>query len=333
MQNLRKGVNLSVLSYVKNGGIIVRTQVKEKNAMDITEKIKKLKEEKNAVILAHYYVRPEVQEIADYIGDSFYLSKVAVGLKERTIVFAGVSFMGESAKILNPGKTVLMPDASADCAMAHMADAQIISKMRDTYEDLAVVCYINSTAELKRHSDVCVTSANAVKIVKALPNKNIFFIPDRNLAHHVAEQVPEKNFVYNEGYCPVHEKMQIEEIEEAKRQHPEALILTHPECPEEIRKMSDYVGSTSGIIAYAGKSENKEFIICTENGVRYELEKQNPEKRFYFTKTEPVCEDMKTITLEKILQVLENGDNEIHVDDELRRNSERPLERMLELAK
>ena len=333
MQNLYKSVNLSVLSYVKNGGIIVRTQVKEKNAMDITEKIKKLKEEKNAVILAHYYVRPEVQEIADYIGDSFYLSKVAVGLKEQTIVFAGVSFMGESAKILNPGKTVLMPDASADCAMAHMADAQIISKMRDTYEDLAVVCYINSTAELKRHSDVCVTSANAVKIVKALPNKNIFFIPDRNLAHHVAEQVPEKNFVYNEGYCPVHEKMQIAEIKEAKRQHPEALILTHPECPEEIRKISDYVGSTSGIIAYEGKSENKEFIICTENGVRYELEKQNPEKRFYFTKTEPVCEDMKTITLEKILQVLENGDNEIHVDDELRRNSKKPLERMLELAK
>ena len=333
MQNLYKSVNLSVLSYVKNGGIIVRTQVKEKNAMDITEKIKKLKEEKNAVILAHYYVRPEVQEIADYIGDSFYLSKVAVGLKEQTIVFAGVSFMGESAKILNPGKTVLMPDASADCAMAHMADAQIISKMRDTYEDLAVVCYINSTAELKRHSDVCVTSANAVKIVKALPNKNIFFIPDRNLAHDVAEQVPEKNFVYNEGYCPVHEKMQISEIKEAKRQHPEALILTHPECPEEIRKISDYVGSTSGIIAYAGKSENKEFIICTENGVRYELEKQNPEKRFYFTKTEPVCEDMKTITLEKILQVLENGDNEIHVDDELRRNSKKPLERMLELAK
>ena len=333
MQNLYKSVNLSVLSYVKNGGIIVRTQVKEKNAMDITEKIKKLKEEKNAVILAHYYVRPEVQEIADYIGDSFYLSKVAVGLKEQTIVFAGVSFMGESAKILNPGKTVLMPDASADCAMAHMADAQIISKMRDTYEDLAVVCYINSTAELKRHSDVCVTSANAVKIVKALPNKNIFFIPDRNLAHDVAEQVPEKNFVYNEGYCPVHEKMQIAEIKEVKRQHPEALILTHPECPEEIRKISDYVGSTSGIIAYAGKSENKEFIICTENGVRYELEKQNPEKRFYFTKTEPVCEDMKTITLEKILHVLENGDNEIHVADELRRNSKKPLERMLELAK
>lgn len=161
--------------------------------MTVVEEIQKLKQEKNAVILAHYYVRPEIQDIADYIGDSFYLSKVAVGLKEQTIVFCGVSFMGESAKVLNPEKTVLMPDMHADCAMAHMADAKTIQKMRDTYEDLAVVCYINSTAELKTHSDVCVTSANAVKIVKALPNKNIFFIPDKNLAHFIAEQVPEKN--------------------------------------------------------------------------------------------------------------------------------------------
>ena len=172
--------------------------------MTVVEEIQKLKQEKNAVILAHYYVRPEIQDIADYIGDSFYLSKVAVGLKEQTIV-------------LNPEKTVLMPDMHADCAMAHMADAKTIQKMRDTYEDLAVVCYINSTAELKTHSDVCVTSANAVKIVKALPNKNIFFIPDKNLAHFIAEQVPEKNFVYNEGYCPIHEHMQIEEIK--KRKH------------------------------------------------------------------------------------------------------------------
>ena len=180
--------------------------------MTIADEINKLKKEKNAVILAHYYVNPEVQDIADYIGDSFYLSKVAVELTEQTIVFCGVSFMGESAKVLNPGKTVLMPDASADCAMAHMADTDTIRKIREQYEDLAVVCYINSTAELKEHSDVCVTSANAVKIVKALPNKNIFFIPDRNLAHFVAEQVPEKNFVYNEGYCPVHEKMSVAEI-------------------------------------------------------------------------------------------------------------------------
>lgn len=301
--------------------------------MNIVDKIKKLKEEKNAVILAHYYVSPEVQAIADYIGDSFYLSKVAVNLKEDTIVFCGVSFMGESAKILNPEKIVLMPDMSADCAMAHMADAETIQRMREEYEDLAVVCYINSTAELKRHSDVCVTSANAVKIVKALPNKNIFFIPDRNLAHFVATQVPEKNFVYNAGWCPVHEKVKLEEVKAAKQQHPEAEVLTHPECPKSILELSDYIGSTSGIITYATKSEKKEFIIVTENGVRYELEKQNPDKVFYFTDTEPVCHDMKKITLEKIAHVLETGENEVHVTDSLRQESSRALEKMLELAK
>ena len=163
--------------------ILCQERIREVRAMTIREEIEQLKKEKNAVILAHYYVRPEVQEIADYVGDSFYLSKVAVGLKEKTIVFCGVSFMGESAKILNPEKTVLMPDMAADCPMAHMASAETIEKIRSEYDDLAVVCYINSTAELKRHSDVCVTSSNAVKIVKALPNKNIFFIPDRNLAH------------------------------------------------------------------------------------------------------------------------------------------------------
>ena len=301
--------------------------------MTIADEINRLKKERNAVILAHYYVNPEVQDIADYIGDSFYLSKVAVELTEQTIVFCGVSFMGESAKVLNPGKTVLMPDASADCAMAHMADTDTIRKMREQYEDLAVVCYINSTAELKEHSDVCVTSANAVKIVRAIPNKNIFFIPDRNLAHFVAEQVPEKNFVYNEGYCPVHEKMSVAEIRKAKKMHPEAEVLSHPECPKAVLELSDYIGSTTGIIDYAGKSGSREFIICTENGVRHKLENDYPEKEFYFTETEPVCEDMKIITLEKILHVLKTGENEVRVSDERRENSRKPLERMLELAK
>lgn len=301
--------------------------------MTIREEIERLKKEKNAVILAHYYVRPEVQEIADYIGDSFYLSKVAVGLEEQTIVFCGVSFMGESAKVLNPNKIVLMPDAHADCAMAHMADPETIRMMRETYEDLAVVCYINSTAELKRHSDVCVTSANAIDIVKALPNKNIFFIPDRNLAHYVAQMVPEKNFVFNEGFCPVHEQMRLEELKKAKEDHPEAEVLIHPECKQSLLDLSDYVGSTSGIIAYAGKSNAKEFIVCTENGVLYELEKRYPEKKFYFTDTEPVCEDMKMITLEKIQHVLETGENEVLIGEDLRMDSKKALERMLELAK
>lgn len=301
--------------------------------MNIVDEIKKWKKEKNAVILAHYYVNPEVQQIADYIGDSFYLSKVAVGLKEQTIVFCGVEFMGESAKILNPDKTVLLPEISADCAMAHMADVETIQKMRDTYEDLAVVCYINSTAELKRHSDVCVTSANAVNIVKALPNKRIFFIPDKNLARYVAEQVPEKESVFNQGYCPVHEHMKLKEVQQAKELHPKAEILTHPECPEAICEISDYIGSTSGIIEYASNSDCEEFIVCTENGVRYELERRNPKKRFYFTETEPVCVDMKKLTLEKVLHVLKTEENEVHVTKEVREESGKALERMLELAK
>ena len=170
--------------------------------MTVKDEIEQLKKEKNAIILAHYYVRPEVQEIADYIGDSFYLSKIAAKSDAETIVFCGVYFMGESAKILSPEKRVLLPDITADCAMAHMADPERIRQMRETYEDLAVVCYINSTAELKRYADVCVTSANALGIIRKLPNRNIYFIPDQNLAHFAADQIPEKNFIFNEGYCP-----------------------------------------------------------------------------------------------------------------------------------
>lgn len=301
--------------------------------MTVREEIKQLKREKNAIILAHYYVSPEVQELADYIGDSFYLSKIAAETDAEVIVFCGVSFMGESAKVLSPGKTVLMPDAGADCAMAHMADPETIEKMRDEYDDLAVVCYINSTAELKRYSDVCVTSANAVKIVRALPNRNIFFIPDRNLARFAASRVPEKHFIFNEGFCPVHEKMKAEEVRRAKEMHPAAEVLAHPECTRELLELTDYIGSTSGIISYAEKSGAKEFIVCTENGVRYELEKRCPDKKFYFPETEPVCRDMKLITPEKILHVLKTGENAVRMEAEICEASRKPLERMLELAR
>lgn len=301
--------------------------------MTITEKILKLKEERDAVILAHYYVEPDVQAIADYVGDSFYLSKTAVGLKEKTIVFCGVSFMGESAKILNPDKTVLMPDMAADCPMARMATPQKIKEIREKYDDVAVVCYINSTAELKCYSDVCVTSSNAVKIVKSLPNKNIYFIPDQNLAHYIAGLVPEKNFVYNDGFCVVHEFINVGEIKALKTEYPDAQVLAHPECPAQVLELADYVGSTSGIINCASESAASEFIICTESGVRYELEKRNPNKKFYFTETEPICQNMKKVTLEKVLEVLQTGTNEIFVDDTLREESKKPLEKMLELAK
>lgn len=300
---------------------------------NLKKEIEQLKKERNAVLLAHYYVDDAVQEIADYVGDSYYLAKVALKESKDVICFAGVNFMGESAKILNPDRTVIMPDQKADCPMAHMVDVEKIEEMRKKYDDLAVVCYINSTAEIKAHSDVCVTSSNAVKIVKALPNKNIFFIPDRNLAHYIAGLVPEKNFIYNEGFCIVHEYMEVEEIQEAKVAHPEAEVLSHPECPAKVLELSDFVGSTSEIIAQAGKSDAKEFIICTESGVLYELQKRNPEKKFYFTETTPICRNMKKVTLEKVLHVLKTGENEVFVDDKLREESKKPLERMLELAK
>ena len=278
--------------------------------MTIQEEIKKRKEEKGAVILAHYYVRPEVQEIADYIGDSFYLSKVAAELENPIIVYCGVSFMGESGCLLNPQKKVLMPDLSADCPMAHMVRKEDVDAAREKYEDLAVVCYINSTAEIKSWSDVSVTSANAVKIVKNLPNKNILFIPDKNLGRYVAAQVPEKNVMLVDGCCPIHEAISADEIRQLKAEHPEAEILVHPECCEEVNAMADYIGSTSGIIQYVTASEKKEWIIGTEVGVRYELEKKNPDNQFYFPKTEPVCQDMKLITLEKILHVLDTEENQ-----------------------
>lgn len=298
----------------------------------IKEEIKALKKEKNAVILAHYYVADEVQEIADYIGDSYYLSKVASRTDADVIVFCGVSFMGESAAILNPDKKVLMPDEKADCAMAHMVDTEKIRRMRDTYEDLGVVCYINSTAEIKTFADVCVTSANAVKIVKNMPNKNIFFIPDGNLGRYVKEQVPEKNIILNEGYCPIHAAITREDIRQAKKEHPGAAFLAHPECTKDVLAEADYIGSTSGIIQYATQDFRKEYIIGTEAGVFYELQKQNPDKEFYSLRKRPLCADMKFITLEKVKHVLETGDHQVFISEELRKKALDPLSRMLELA-
>ena len=296
------------------------------------EEIKQLKLEKDAVLLAHYYVPAEVQEIADYVGDSFYLSKVASKLTNKVLVFCGVSFMGESGKLLNPDKAVLMPDASADCPMAHMVTKAEIDDVRARYEDLAVVCYINSTAEIKSWSDVCVTSANAVQIVKKLPNQNILFIPDKNLGRYVAEQVPEKNVMLVKGYCPVHEEMKVKEIQELKQLHPLAEVLAHPECNASVLSIADYIGSTTGILKQADASNAKEFIIATEIGVRYELEKQNPKKTFYFPKTEPVCMDMKKITLDGILHVLRTGENGAAVASNIAEPSKATLNRMLELA-
>lgn len=298
----------------------------------IAEKIRKLKVEKKAVILAHYYVSDEVQAIADYVGDSFYLSKIAKNTDAEIIVFCGVSFMGESAAIMNPNRKVLMPDLNADCAMAHMVNIEKIRELRNKYEDLAVVCYINSTAEIKTYSDVCVTSANALKVVRNLPNQNIFFIPDGNLGQYVKEQVTEKNVILNDGYCPIHAAITKEEVLKAKEKYPNAKFLVHPECKKEVVVEADYAGSTSGIIDFVAKDDAKEYIIGTEIGVLYELKKKNPEKKYYPVRNDFICADMKLITLEKVLDVLENETNVVQVSEEVSKKALVPLEKMLEIA-
>ena len=262
----------------------------------------------DCIVLAHYYTDGAVQAMADYVGDSYYLAKVAAKADKGTIVFCGVRFMGESAKILNPGRRVLLPDDAADCPMAHMASAARIRALRAAVEDLAVVCYINSTAQLKAESDVCVTSSNAVKIVSALPNKNILFIPDENLGRFVHAQVPGKKFYYSGGYCPVHAQLLASDVESEK--------LARPNAP---------------IIAYAEGSGASEFILCTEPGVLWELSRRCPGKRF--VPVTPVCADMKRITPAKVEACFAGGGFEVQMDEELMRAARRPLERMLELAR
>jgi len=297
-----------------------------------TEEIAKLRESKNLVILSHYYTNPEIQSLADYVGDSFYLCQMAAKAKEQIILVCGVKFMGESLKLLCPEKKVLMPELDAKCPMAHMSTTEEIRKVRETYEDLAVVCYINSTLEVKSLSDVCVTSANAEKIIRQLTEKNIYFVPDQNIGRYVASKVPEKNFFFCNGYCYVHTEMNIERVLALKKKYPKALVLAHPECSQEVTNMADYVGSSSGIIHQATISEDGEFIICTEVGLLHELKKANPHKEFYFVDPRPICKDMKKITLESVCEAIKLEKEEIILDPEMIERANNALRRMMELA-
>ena len=299
---------------------------------EIKQQIAALKKEKDAVILAHYYVDGPVQEIADFVGDSYYLAKKATTVSERVIIFCGVSFMGESAKILNPDKKVVMADETADCPMAHMVDVDRIKEVRQEYPDVAVVCYVNSTAEIKAVSDVCVTSSNAIKIVKNLPNHDFFFMPDNNLGRYVAKQLPDKHFIFNDGFCHVHKSIHREDVLKAKEVHPEALVLAHPECTEDTLELADFIGSTSQIIDYVTESPEKVFIICTEMGIFYELMQKNPEKKFYSVGHRQFCPNMKKVRLESVLSALQNLAPEVELEEEMRNAAKLPLERMLELA-
>ena len=307
-------------------GLASATTATERAALvpaELVEAIRQLKTQRDAVILAHYYVAPEVQAVADYVGDSFYLAKLAKSLPQQAIVLCGVEFMGESAKLLNPTKTVLLPEPGADCPMAHMVKRETVDAARAEYgDDLAVVCYVNSTVEIKSWSDVCVTSSNAVKIVSELPQQHVLFIPDQNLGRFVAEQVPQKHVILNNGYCPRH--------------HIITVVLAHPECKADVLAEADYIGSTAGIIKYAEESDASEFIIVTVRGVLYELERrcQGTGKKFYFPAVQPTCVNMDLITLEKLVRCLETGEGEVQigVSDEAAEQAKLTLDRMLEYA-
>ena len=297
------------------------------------EQLKKLKEERKAIILAHYYTSNEVQNIADYIGDSFFLSRIVQNLKEDVVVMCGVEFMGEGIKILNSEKKILIPDKTADCPMAHMVTEKEILEIRSQYNDLSVVTYVNSTAKLKSYSDICVTSANAIDIVSKLKTKNIYFIPDQYLGRYVASKVLDKNFIFSDGYCPIHNLITIDDIFLKKKKYPTAKIVVHPECRDDVCNIADYIGSTTGILKYIKDSDFKEFIICTENGILYELNKNNPDKKMIMVRDDIMCKDMKKNDIDKIIDVLQNDYEGIKIDMNMALNAKKALNNMLELSK
>lgn len=297
----------------------------------LSEKILKLKKEKNAIILAHLYQIPEIQEIADYVGDSYYLSQVARDAKEDLIIFCGVKFMAESAKVLSPEKTVILPVPNAGCPMADMAEVEDVEEMIKKYPDAFKVCYINSSYEVKALCDASVTSSSALKIIKNIPNKQILFLPDQNLGGYISEFFPEKEFILWRGFCPTHHRITAEDIIKAKEEHPNVKVLSHPECSKEVRDLSDYIGSTSGIINYATECEDKEFIIATEEGVLHQLKKKNPDKKFYFPEV-MVCPNMKKTSLQDVYDALDGKKEEVILDEEIRKKALTSLENMHKLG-
>lgn len=302
----------------------------EKQEMII--EINKLRKEMKAVILAHNYQIPEIQDIADFVGDSFKLSHEAAATDAEVIVFCGVQFMAESAKILSPNKKVLFPVMDAGCPMADMIDVEQLKLFKKEYPDAAVVCYVNSSAKVKAESDICCTSSNAVKVIKSLNNKRILFVPDQNLGNYISNQVPDKEIICWKGFCPIHQNVKENEIDALRKSYPNIKILIHPECNPSVLEKADFTGSTSQIIKYVKKSEEKEFIIGTEIGILYTLEKENPEKKFYSLSSSLVCHDMKKTTLQDVYDALKQEKNEITVDEGIQIKAYQSLKRMLEIS-
>jgi len=296
------------------------------------EKIEKLKKQHNAVILAHNYQLPEIQDIADLLGDSLDLAKKATKTDAENIIFCGVGFMAESAKILNPEKNVIIPDINARCPMAAMVNPEKLIKLKQKHPDAEVVAYINTTAEIKALSDICCTSSNGVKIVKSINSKKIIFIPDQNLGNYIRKQVENKEIIIWPGFCATHQNIRKTDIIKLKKEHPNAEILVHPECRMEVIDISDYAFSTNGMVNHVKKSDKKEFIIGTEKELCYRLKKENPNKNFYPVKS-AICPNMKKITLDKVLKSLENLEPKIILSDEIMEKAYKPLKRMMDVGR
>lgn len=296
----------------------------------IVEKINRLKREKNAVILVHNYQRPEIFDVADFIGDSLGLCVEAAKTDADLIVFCGVLFMAESALILNPGKKVVVPYIDAGCAMADMVSADELVKFRKKYPEAAVVTYVNSTAEVKAVSDVCCTSSNAVQVVRSLSNRQIIFVPDKNLAAYVQRNVPEKEIIPWMGYCPIHQAVNLEYVEEMRREYPGIKLIAHPESRPEVLEVADYISSTSGMVEVAKKDPGKEFFVLTECGMTERLKREVPGKTFRGLCN--LCFDMKKNTLESVLRALETEKMRVHVDPKIARKAKVAFDRMFNVS-
>lgn len=300
---------------------------------DIQQEIIKLKKENDICILAHCYQSPEILEVADFVGDSFALSVEASKVQNKTVIMCGVRFMAETVKILSPDKKVILSNPDAGCPMAEMMDREVIAQVKEQYPDYTVVAYINTTSELKTICDVCVTSSSALNICKKIENDNILFIPDCNLGDWIAKQLPEKNFKLLNGGCPTHAKMSANDVAKAKAAHPDALFLVHPECKSEVVALSDYAGSTTGIMNYARQSDAKEFIIGTENSIVTHLQLECPDKKFYPLSKDCICHNMKATTLVDVLNCCKGEfGEEIILDEEIYQGAKRCIDEMIRLG-
>lgn len=297
--------------------------------MNVREEILKLKKRKGAVILAHNYQIPHVQDIADFLGDSLELAKISRNLKEKTIILCGVRFMAETVKILSPEKTVLLPVPDAGCPLADMIEPDKLRELKKKHPKAMVVSYVNTYAQIKALSDVCCTSANAVSVVKNVPAKKVIFTPDKNLGWWVSKNVPDKEIIIWEGFCIVHEYFSLEDLERAREIHPQAEIMVHPECRREILERADFVLSTSGMLKRARQSQAKKFIIGTEEGLIYRLKKENPGKTFYSLGSAKICLNMKKITLEEVYRALEEEKYRVELDSAVIDKAKIALERMV----